>query len=612
MKTALPLAVALLVLASVLPGAATAAAKPARPNVIVVVTDDQGYGDLSCHGNPVVRTPNLDRLHGESVRFTDFHAMPMCTPARGQIMTGVDALRNGAMNVSSGRTLLRREFPTLPGLMHAAGFATGMFGKWHLGDNYPYRPHDRGFGHAVWFPSSHISSVPDHWQNNYLDDTYLVNDQRRQFTGYTTDVFFAEAMAWMKGRHDAGAPFFCYLATAAPHAPHHVPEAYREAVRPRLEAALGQLPKLTPAVRETLVRFLGMIENIDENMGKLETFLTREGLRENTVLIYLTDNGSTMGPRYFNAGMKGGKTTLWEGGHRVPLFVRWPAGLSGPAHDVPDLTGVQDLLPTVLDLGGVPLPVGAKFDGRSLGPLLRGARSGGPDRMLVVNYSRMPTATDRPGAPASIPRKDGAVVLWQRWRWLENKHLYDLTADPLQDHDVADRHPDVVAKMRAHLDAWWDGVKDRVNEPQPVVIGSPRENPTRLTACEWWDVFVDQQVQVRRGVARNGVWHLEVAAAGEYEVELRRWPREAARALTAGMPAQPHPFGEWPAGVALPIVSASVAIGDQQARRAIGAGDEAATFSVTLPAGPTTLQTWFRDASGRELCGSYYVYVTKK
>jgi len=174
-----------------LPGTAPAAS---RPNVIVLLTDDQGYGDLSCHGNPVLKTPNLDRLYSQSVRFTDFHVAPMCTPTRGQLMTGVDALRNGAMNVSSGRTPLRLEYPTMANVFRANGYRTAMFGKWHLGDNYPYRPQDRGFEKAIWFPSSHISSAPDYWNNDYFDDVYRHNGERQAFKGYCTDVFFREAM----------------------------------------------------------------------------------------------------------------------------------------------------------------------------------------------------------------------------------------------------------------------------------------------------------------------------------------------------------------------------------------------------------------------------------
>ncbi|MBI5690553.1 MAG: arylsulfatase [Verrucomicrobia bacterium] len=602
-----------LLLASVLFPAVEVAAAPPReaPNVIVLITDDQGYGDLSGHGNPLVRTPHLDRLHAESVRFTDFHAAPMCTPTRGQLMTGVDALRNGAMNVSSGRTLLRREFPTVAELLRTAGYATGLFGKWHLGDNHPFRPEDRGFDQALWFPSSHIGSVPDHWNNDYQDDMYRENGSRKRFQGYTTDVFFGEAMRWMQARKNAGRPFFCYLATAAPHGPHHVAPSYREAVRSRLEAVAGKLPRIEPGVRENLVRFLGMIEQIDENVGRLEDFLRREGLRENTVLIYLTDNGSTMGFRYFNAGMKGAKVSLWEGGHRVPLFVRWPAGKLGEPRDVTTLAQVQDLAPTLVELSGADAV--ARFDGRSLVPLLRGETVGWPDRKLVINYSRMPQSTNAAGPDSqSVPRKDGAAVLWRHWRWLENRSLYDLATDPLQERDVATEHPAVVAELRAHLDRWWDGVQARVNEPQAVIIGSDAENPVQLTACEWWDVFVDQQAQIRRGVPRNGVWHLEVARAGRYAFELRRWPREADAPLAGGLAAAKHDFGEFPAGTALPIAAAEIRAGAHSDRRKVEVGEHEVTFAVQLPAGRTTLQTWFRDAAGRDLCGAYYVYVTRQ
>ena len=208
----------------------TAVAALTRPNVILVLTDDQGYGDFFCHGNPVLKTPNLDRLHDQSIRFTDFHVAPMCTPTRGQLLTGVDALRNGAMNVSSGRTLLRRDIPTMPQIFAVNGYRTAMFGKWHLGDNYPYRPQDRGFQESLWFPSSHISSAPDFWNNDYFDDVYVRNGKRQAVNGYCTDVFFREAMQWMGERADRREPFFCYLPLNAPHGPLFVPAKYPRTV----------------------------------------------------------------------------------------------------------------------------------------------------------------------------------------------------------------------------------------------------------------------------------------------------------------------------------------------------------------------------------------------
>ena len=199
----------------------------AGPNVVLVLVDDAGYGDLACLGNPVLKTPHLDQLHSESIRLTDFHVGPMCTPTRGQLLTGVDALRNGAMNVSSGRTLLRSNIPTLADLFAAAGYRTGQFGKWHLGDNYPYRPQDRGFQQSLWFPSSHIPSAPDYFHNSYFDP-WLRHETGdvRQSKGYCTDVYFDAAMHFIRDRKTAGEPFFVYLPLNAAHSPLLVPEKY--------------------------------------------------------------------------------------------------------------------------------------------------------------------------------------------------------------------------------------------------------------------------------------------------------------------------------------------------------------------------------------------------
>ncbi len=423
-----------------------------RPNVIVVMTDDQGYGEFSCHGNPIARTPRVDRLASESVRLVDFHVSPMCTPTRGQLMTGLDAFRNGAMNVSSGRTLLRPELATMADVFSAAGYRTGMFGKWHLGDNYPFRPEDRGFDEAVWFPSSHINSVPDYWDNDYFDDTYIHNGRRTQYEGYCTDVFFREAMRWIEARPQTLSRSLCTCRSTPPMAPGLCPtrtaRRYAQAMKEHPEV----VEHLSPQRRELLVSFLAMGANIDENMGRLDDFLAEHRLRDNTILVFLTDNGSTMGPHYFNAGMRGGKTTLWEGGHRVPCFIRWPSGPLGQPRDIDELSHVQDLLPTLADLAGASgLP--EKLDGVSLAPLLRGERAALDDRMLVINYSRMPTfkVTYTKLNPA-IPQRDGAAVLWNEWRLLEDRELYNVASDPHQDHDVAAEHPDVVAKMRDHLE----------------------------------------------------------------------------------------------------------------------------------------------------------------
>lgn len=564
------------------------AAGKQKPNVIIVLSDDQGYGDFSCHGNPVLKTPNLDKLHAEGIRFTDFHAAPMCTPTRGQLLSGCDCLANGAMNVSSGRAFLRRELPTMADIFAASGYHCGQFGKWHLGDNYPYRPQDRGFHEAICYPSSHIGSAPDFWNNHYFDDVYSHNGKREKFSGYTTDVFFNEAIKWMRAQAEAQKPFFCYLPTAAAHGPLFVPEKYRELYKDQ---------------KPNVARFFGMIANLDENVGRLEAFLRETGLRENTILIFMTDNGGTVGVPVFNAGMRGRKIDLWEGGHRVPCFIRWPAGNLRAAGDLAELTEVQDLLPTLIDLCGLRKPRRARFDGVSLARLLRGDQEHLPDRKLVIQFSRM---------MAPVPQKGDAAVLWQRWRLVQDQELYDLRTDSAQRTNLITQRPDLVAKMRAHYDKWWGRVAPKLNEYSTITIGADAERLSQLSPADWEDSFFDQGAQVRSGLRRNGAWNVVVDHAGAYEIELRRWARETDAALVAGLPPSQHADGEFPAGVALPIATARLKIAGFDQSRPVAASDKAVVFNMNLKAGRARLETWFYDAAGREICGAYYVYVNRK
>ncbi|MDM4016601.1 arylsulfatase [Roseiconus lacunae] len=582
------------------------------PNVIVVMTDDQGYGEFSFNGNPVIETPSIDQLASQSVRLTDFHVAPMCTPTRGQLMSGLDAFRNAAINVSSGRTLLNADSKTMANVFDEAGYSTGIFGKWHLGDNYPFRPEDRGFDEALWFPSSHVNSVPDFWDNDYFADTYIRNGQRQKYAGYCTDVFFDEAINWMGKQADSEQPFFAYIALNSAHWPWFVPEKYRQTVRATIENNPDFAKSFAdrPQLRDNLISFLAMGANIDDNVGKLNRFLDDQGLTKNTIVVFLTDNGSTFGHQYFNAGMRGHKTQLWEGGHRVPCLIRWPDVLR--PRNVDDLTHVQDLLPTLADLADADSHLPSRLDGISLKARLTGQSASLPDRMLVINYSRMPsfrvTYTDKNPA---IPVRNGAAVLWKKWRFLENRRLYDIDADPHQDRNIAADHPDVVAKLRKHLNAWWDEVKDDVLTPQRVIIGHPSDNPTLLTACEWLDVFVDQQVQIRRGVRKNGTWYLSVDRDGSYAFELRRWPRESGLKLEDSVAVTKVTDGEFPAGVSLPISKARLQIGSYDHTQAPHADEQAFTFNVELKAGPTEMKTWMIDGQGNEICGAYYVYVRR-
>jgi len=594
------------------------------PNVIIVLTDDQGYGDFSINGNPVIKTPNIDKLGNSAIRFTDFHVAPMCTPTRGQLMTGMDAMRNGAINVSSGRSLIDPSLKTMADVFKEAGYSTGLFGKWHLGDNYPYRPEDRGFDEAIWFPSSHLNSVADYWDNDYFDDFYNHNGRRERFNGYCTDVFTDEAISWMKKKAESSEPFFTFLPFNAAHWPPYVPDKYRGPARKALEGNPTVLEKLSKAkmnpyygddIKEALVTFLAMGLNIDENVGKLMKFLETDGLMDNTIVVFLTDNGSSFGRHYYNAGMKGGKQELFEGGHRVPLFIKGPESIVGKPSVIDELCHVQDLLPTLASAVGVkklPHPM----DGVDLLPLMKQDVKQLEDRMLVVNFTKTPGKVffpeqDNPDN-AAAPKKDRGAVLWKSWRYLNDKTLYDVSKDPHQDKDIAEEHPEVVEAMSNHLNTWWDDVKDDAAKIHRIVIGSPEENPMMLTACDWYNIFVDMQKQVRKGAKKSGYWHVVVDQPGTYDFELRRWPVESGFGLNDSISETKVTDGILQKGVAFPIASASIMVGDEEQSTKVSPQDKSARFTFKLHAGKTSILTYFVDGEGKRISGAYYLYVNRK
>jgi arylsulfatase len=562
--------------------AGTPQAAPAkRPNVIIVLSDDQGYGDFSRHGNPVLRTPNLDRLGDESVRLADFHVAPMCTPTRSQLLTGLDCLRNGASSVCAGRSYIRRGIPTMPELFRAAGYRTGHFGKWHLGDSYPNLPHQRGFEESVYHLGWGISSMADPWENDCFDGRYRRNGVLKRYPGYCTDVWFDLSMAWMRERKAKGEPFFLYLPTNAPHGPHWVPGRYKEPYAGKGPAA-----------------FFGMIANLDENMGRLDRFLAETGLREDTIVVFFHDNGGTAGVGTWNAGLRGQKTTYYEGGHRAACFIRWPGGGLGPPRDVEGLTQIQDLLPTLAEFCGVRPP--AKLDGASLAGLLR-RNEALPDRTLVVHYGQRPVANE-------------GAVLWRRWRWVHGKELYDLSTDPGQKTDLAAAHPEVARRLQAHYDSWWAEIARRVDDLEPVSLGADAENPVTLSAADWANVYCDNMKQLRDGIARNGPWNVLAEKDGTYAFALRRWPRESGAALAAGVPEFRAVDGILPPGRALPVSHVRLRIGERlDETRPVAAGDLEARFEARLKAGERlAVQGWLLDSAGKELAGAYFAYVTRR
>lgn len=562
---------------------AAAISAAVRPNVVILLTDDQGYGDLSCHGNPVLKTPHMDRLHSESVRFTDFHAAPMCTPTRGQLMSGVDALRNRATSVTAGRAVLRRDLPTMADVFTSNGYRTGIFGKWHLGDCYPYRPMDRGFQEAKYHLGFGMSSAPD-FGNDYFNGTYRDKGVPKRFEGYCCDFWFGEAMAFMKESQRRRTPFFCYLPTNTPHGPTWVDAKYSTPYRkPGLPAD-----------------YFGMIANLDENLGKLESFLKESGLRENTIFVFLTDNGATAGARVFNAGMRAAKAQLYDGGHRVPCFVRWPEGRLRAPGDVATPAQMQDILPTMIDLCDLKRPGKAKFDGASLMADLRGTGTVG-ERMMVVQYGQ-------------IPKKWESNVVWGKWRLIKGTELFDFHSDPGEQKDLAGAKPEIVARMREFYEKWWAGVEPGLQEALPISVGSPRENPTMFCSADWWEIYADNPVHVSDAVGgpRGGHWTVFVESSGDYEIRLARWPLDMNLPLRAGRAPQKMTAGSLPEGKAIPISGAKLSVAGQQMAVATRPEDSFASFRVKLKKGTRTqLHGWFTGDDGGDRCGAFYASVRK-
>ena len=596
-RTKTPLAV-IAVVAALVAGRSVADDEP--PNVVLVITDDQGYGDLSCHGNPVLKTPNLDRLYDESVRLVDYHVAPTCSPTRAALVTGHWTNRTGVWHTSGGRSLLLEGEVTIGRIFHDAGYATGMFGKWHMGDNYPFRPEDRGFSEVMRHGGGGVGQTPDFWDNSYFDGTYFHNSVPEPVTGYCTDVWFDYAPRFIKAQKEAGRPFLAYISTNAPHWPMHSPPEFAAPYEERFGTRVGH--------------FFGMIANIDHNVGRLRAFLAREGLAHNTILIFTSDNGTGAGEKVFNAGMRGRKQSEYDGGHRVPLFVHWPAGGLVGGRDVEPITAHIDVLPTLIDLAGIAPPKGVVFDGRSIRPLLESRANpddgSWPDRILVTDSQRVVD-------PIKWRR---SAVMTNRWRLVNGTELYDIKQDPAQQNDVAGTQPNVVARLKAFYEAWWAELKPTFQRIPAIYLGHEGENPVRLTSHDWiatkstpWN-----QSLVRQALddpSATGYWNVNVTAAGGYEIRLRRWPEEADTAIDALLPPGTDVPGESPfrasPGKAVQAVNASVRIGDVTAEAPVEPGAKQVTLQMTLPAGKSRMRATFTTGDGGTV-GAYYAYVRKQ
>ena len=613
--------------------------EPSRPNVLLIITDDQGYGDIAFHGNTMIQTPSLDALARQSVRLTNFHVDPTCAETRAALMTGKYSCRVGVWHTIMGRSILRRDEKIMPQYFAEAGYTTGMFGKWHLGDNYPYRPHDRGFQEALYHGGGGVGQSPDAWGNDYFDDTYLRNGKSEKQSGYCTDVWFREATKFIEKHKDQ--PFFCYVATNAPHSPYNIDPKYAE-------------PYLQKGVPQPMANFYGMIANIDENLGKLLAKLDEWKLAENTIVVFMTDNGTAAGvagqasgrPKGkktneeergregegekwigFNNGRRGTKGSQYEGGHRVPCFIRWVRSGFPSNRDEHHLTAHIDLLPTLLWMCGLanrshdrlptlpPVQPGAidvetdlhakpkHFDGHSLfriqEKLTRAAvpppgaeywsvTPWTPVRTLVVHSQRV----DHP------EKWRKCAVLSEDWRLIDGKELYSTLVDPGQSKDIAAEHPDVVRKLRGIYEWWWADVSKRFDEYSDIPLGDLAAPVQQLCCHDWHPADAGAapwnqsgQEGVGKDPLVNGQWAVEVAADGKYEFTLRMRPEGTPYELPAG--------------------KARVKIGDVEGEAEIPADADAVTITLSLEkTGHVMLQTWLTQEGGQSRA-AYYLTVKR-
>jgi len=491
----------------------TIASAQTSPNLLIILTDDQGYGDLSLYGNPYIETPHLDQLGREGVQFDRFYVNSVCAPTRAALLTGRYPVRAGTHSVTRNREALRPGEVTFGDAFQEAGYRTGYFGKWHNGAQYPNIPTGKGFDEFLGFTAGHI--------NNYFDAVLLRGTKEVKTQGYVTDVLTDEAMAFMDP--DSEEPFLCYLNYNAPHNPYQLPDSYYD-------------PLMAEGLSPEAAGHFGMVKNVDENLGRLFAHLEKIGARENTIVVFLTDNGAAgSAGRYYNAGMRGYKTSTHEGGSRVPFFIHWPAANWKP-HVVAELAQHVDLYPTLVDFAGIEMPEGPPLDGVSLRSLIEDPDADWPERILFTHNGidetnrypgavrtpryRLVTRIKGPQAGSQSVNRDETRTPWE---------LYDMKEDPGEKNDIASGNPELVAELSGLYEAWIDDIFAEGLRRWPIAVGHDEHNPVRLHASQayfeapvayavggfahdWLTDWTDESGEIG--------FEIDVVEAGSYEVEI--------------------------------------------------------------------------------------------
>ena len=536
-------------------------AAESKPNVLLILTDNQSYFELGCHGHPHVKTPRIDALAKEGVDFGNFHAPPFCSPSRAAMLTGRYAMRSGIHNTIGGVSILHRDEKTVADHLKKAGYRTGVFGKWHLGYSYPYLPQWRGFDEVFVHGGGGIGQLEDYFGNDHLDATFLHNGVFEPSKGFSTDVLFGQAMTFIEENRER--PFFCYVTTPATHRPW---QAHPEAAK-RIEER-GERHSHND------LALYSMIENIDENVGRILDQLERLELTRNTLVILATDQGTRRERVH--------KELAYDEYHRVFCMMRYPELTGTNAHRSTALCGMIDIAPTILDLCGVD-PI-APLDGRSMLPLLRGQKRWNDDRAIVI---QCPRGRER-------ARWKNAAVKTQRWRYLEGTKLFNVESDPGQREDVAAGHPEVVARLDKIYDAFWNSLPPAETLRSYHLLGAEEAPEVRLNAMDWYKGASPWHQLHMPKFSGNGTWPVEVAQEGRYRFELRYHPREA-----------PKPLG---------AVTASIQVGEQTHQTSLEQDAECAVLELTLKKGRYDLDTTLIPAEGsrhKAPWGALFVYVRR-
>ena len=571
----------------------------APKGVVLIVIDDIGYGDIDIlHPSDELETPNLDSLYKQSLRLTDFHVGTTCSPSRASFMTGRSVNAGGVWHTIAGREILRENEQTVAEVFKSNGWTTGVFGKWHLGEGFPFAPRFRGFDVSIIHGGGGVGQGPDYWENDYYSGVdFEGNDTRADYyfdrgvpfkaDKFCTDLWFDRAQKFIKQSVENDKPFFCYIPTNAAHGPFNAPHGYKKG-------------------------FDGLIENVDHNVGEFDKFLASQGIKDDVLVIFTTDNG-TAGKRF--GGLRGKKGSHFDGGHNVPCFVRWKnggmAGEASSSRDIVSLTAAMDWMPTFIDLFGFTRPEGGKqLHGLSLKDMLLDPGYQAKPRTLCVDTQR---GADLVKWKKACIMHDDVVdgKIKHKWRLTRDNdskpfELFDFQADR-DTNTVVDGQEDLIGNLSKQYDQWWDEIATDWKPYPAFVLNDDKEEELTLHAHSWignggtpW-----HQNHVKKGTKGSGIHSVRFDKPGTYQFELRRWPREDGGSIT----------GPSKTGGGQKIAAKTARISVDGAGKAIADIPPEASF-VTLEleisnGQATTLETEFLDENDKRIVGAYYVYIKR-